>query len=99
MSITKAITLKHISNADHVPCRTLSNARPAYRLLQTHLLVLTRGMQFDGDDLLRSEACSSVSCNSQISQLTGFPRGLQCSQCRSQGQSRGRKLSYLRQPV
>ena len=44
ISITKPITSEHTSNADHVPCRTLSNARPADMLLQAHLLVLTRGM-------------------------------------------------------
>ena len=60
------------------PAESLSNACPAHTLLQTHLLVLTRGIQFDSDDLLRSEACSSVSCTTQLPQLTGCPRGLQC---------------------
>ena len=76
MSITTAITLEHISNADHVPRRTLSSARLAHKLSQTHLLVLTRGMQCDSYDLLRSEACSSVSCTSQTAQLAGCPRVL-----------------------
>ena len=99
MSITTAIALEHISNADHVPRRTWSNARPTCRLQQTHLLVLTRGTQFDSDDLLRSEACGSLSCTSQMPQLTSCLGGLQCSQCGLQGQSRGKLLSYLSKPV